>query len=108
MPPAPAASLSERHWRSADGWSTASRRRDFLALLALHRALLLGGIYLTRFYVMDDALITLRYSFHLARHGRAIWNQADVTHPSLGYTTVLWMLLNAIPALLSLTPRTSW
>jgi len=79
--------------------TTASRRRDFLALLALSWALLLGGIYLTRFYVMDDALITLRYSFNLARHGRAIWNQADVTRPSLGYTTALWMLLNAIPAL---------
>jgi arabinofuranosyltransferase len=47
---------------------------------------------------MDDALITLRYSFNLARHGHAIWNQADVSHPSMGYTTVGWMLINAVPA----------
>src|SRR5947208_6800427 len=59
------------------------------------------GVYLTRLYVMDDNLITLRYSFNHARHGHAIWNQADATHPSLGYTTVLWMLINAVPALFS-------
>lgn len=78
--------------------TTLSNRREFLALVALAFALLFCGIYLTRAYVMDDALITLRYSLNLARHGRAIWNQADVNQPSLGYTTVLWMLVNAVPA----------
>jgi hypothetical protein len=78
--------------------TTTSNRRDFLTLLGLAFSLLLGGIYATRFYLMDDALITLRYSFNLARHGHAIWNQADASDPSLGYTTPLWMLLNAIPA----------
>jgi hypothetical protein len=79
--------------------TTRSDRRDFLALAALSFLLLFLGIYVTRSYVMDDALITLRYSYNLARHGHAIWNQADASHPSMGYTTVLWMLLNAVPAL---------
>src|SRR5438034_5675801 len=64
-------------------------RREFLVLSGLAFLLLGCGIYLTRAYVMDDALITLRYSFNLARHGQAIWNQADLAHPSQGYTTVL-------------------
>src|SRR6266849_5489124 len=78
--------------------TTQSARREFLALLAVASILLLGGVYCTRSYVMDDALITLRYSFNLARNGHAIWNQADASNPSLGYTTVLWMLINAVPA----------
>src|SRR5713101_6378824 len=78
--------------------TTLSNRREFLALVGLSFVLLFCGIYATRSYVMDDALITLRYSFNLARHGHSIWNQADVSDPSLGYTTILWMLLNAIPA----------
>src|SRR5438128_1210063 len=77
---------------------TQNNRREFLALVGLSFILLFCGIYATRSYVMDDALITLRYSFNLARHGHAIWNQADVAHPTLGYTTVGWMLINAIPA----------
>jgi len=76
----------------------ATDRREFLALVGLSMALLLAGIAATRCYLMDDALITLRYSFNLARHGHAIWNQADAAQPSLGYTTVAWMLLNALPA----------
>jgi hypothetical protein len=78
--------------------TTLREKREFLALAGLSFILLFCGIYATRSYVMDDALITLRYSFNLARHGHAIWNQADVAHPSLGYTTVGWMLINAVPA----------
>src|SRR5947209_7611481 len=70
--------------------SATSARREFLLLFGLAFLLLTCGIYATRAYVMDDALITLRYSFNLARHGQAIWNQADAAHPSQGYTTVLW------------------
>jgi hypothetical protein len=76
-----------------------SDKREFLTLLGISFVLLLGGILLTHAYLMDDALITLRYSFNLARHGHAIWNQADAAHPDLGYTTFSWMLLNALPAL---------
>jgi hypothetical protein len=76
-----------------------SDKRDFLTLVGCAGVLLLASILLTRAYVMDDALITLRYSFNLARHGHAIWNQADAAQPSLGYTTLSWMLLNAVPAL---------
>jgi hypothetical protein len=74
-------------------------KRELPALWGAASILLLVGILLTRSYMMDDAFITLRYSFNLARHGRAIWNQADASHPTLGYTTVLWMALNAVPAL---------
>lgn len=80
---------------------TTTRMRERVALAGVAFLLVLLGIYLTRAYLMDDALITLRYSFNLARHGRAIWNQADAAHPTLGYTTVLWMLLNALPALVT-------
>lgn len=57
------------------------------------------GIYVTRHYLMDDALITLRYSYNFARFGIPIWNQADLDHPSMGYTSLLWMVINAVPAL---------
>jgi hypothetical protein len=48
---------------------------------------------------MDDALITLRYSYNFAHLGVPIWNEADAGNPSMGYTSILWMTLNAIPAL---------
>jgi arabinofuranosyltransferase len=68
-------------------------------LLVLAVAAVACSTYLTRAYVMDDTLITLRYSLNLARLGRPVWNQADVNNPSMGYTTIMWMLLNAVPAL---------
>src|SRR3954465_419881 len=83
---------------SATNRTPITDKREFATELGLAVALLLGGIYATRAYLMDDALITLRYAFHLPRAGQAIWNPADAAHPSLGYTTVAWMLLNALPA----------
>lgn len=71
----------------------------FLFLIA--SAALLLGVWLTRTYVMDDAMITLRYSYNFARFGIPIWNQADLSNPSMGYTSILWMSLNTLPALLT-------
>jgi len=50
-------------------------------------------------YVMDDALITLRYSENLAVNGVPIWNKADVSDPTMGYTSPMWMIVNTITAL---------
>lgn len=46
-------------------------------------------------------MITLRYSLNFARYGRPVWNHADLAHPGIGYgyTSVLWMLINLVPAL---------
>lgn len=70
-------------------------------VLLLVCALLLTSItfYATSDYLMDDALITLRYSYNFGQLGSPIWNEADIDNPSMGYTTPLWMILNAIPAL---------
>lgn len=57
------------------------------------------GVYVTRNYLMDDALITLRYSYNFANLGVPIWNQADINNPSMGYTSILWMTINSLPAL---------
>ena len=58
----------------------------------------LGGVYINRSYVMDDALITLRYSYNFAQYNVPIWNPADLTRPSMGYTSLLWLTSNTIPA----------
>lgn len=56
---------------------------------------------LTYSYVMDDALITLRYSENLARIGQPIWNRADAAEPAMGYTSPAWMAINAVTAALT-------
>ncbi len=73
--------------------------RSFLAFLSLPVIISIIGVYITRDYFMDDALITLRYSYNFARYFIPIWNQADMKSPSMGYTSFLWMIVNAIPAL---------
>lgn len=73
----------------------------FWVLFGLAALACLWGVLLTRIYVMDDALITLRYSFNFVRFGIPIWNQADLGNPSMGYTSFLWMSLNALPALIT-------
>jgi len=47
---------------------------------------------------MDDALITLRYSVNFGTLGLPIWNKADIYHPTMGFTSPLWMLINSIQA----------
>jgi hypothetical protein len=75
--------------------------KTFWILFGSSLLISLCGVYLTRNYLMDDALITLRYSFNFAKFGIPIWNQADLRNPSMGYTSLLWMSLNALPALIT-------
>lgn len=72
---------------------------SYWTLFVVSVSLALVGVYFTREYLMDDAMITLRYSYHLARLGWPVWNPADLVDPSMGYTSLAWMLLNSIPAL---------
>jgi hypothetical protein len=59
---------------------------------------ILYGFITTYGYTMDDALITLRYSINFADSGLPIWNKADFSHPTMGFTSPLWMLINSIQA----------
>jgi hypothetical protein len=72
--------------------------KTFWSLWGFSILISLVGFYITRNYLMDDALITLRYSFNFAKFGIPFWNQADLENPSMGYTSILWMAINAIPA----------
>jgi arabinofuranosyltransferase len=53
----------------------------------------LTSVALTRAYLMDDALITLRYARHLAESGHATWNRAGSEAPLVGYTSIAWMMI---------------
>lgn len=75
-----------------------SPARWWLLLIALAGVSL--TTFLARHYVLDDAYITYRYSYHLGQEGRAFWNPAQFDRPTQGYTSLAWMLLNVIPALL--------
>ena len=87
--PALTISDSDQQWKKSPYWL-------FLIFCIL---ICSCGIYVTRHYYMDDALITLRYSYNFARFGIPIWNQADIKDPSMGYTSILWMGINTLPAL---------
>lgn len=76
-------------------WNNSS----FWIFLGFSILISLCSVYITRDYFMDDALITLRYSYNFAKFGMPIWNRADFENPSMGYTSLLWMAINAIPAL---------
>lgn len=73
--------------------------KKLLTFLSFSLLVSFCGVYITRDYVMDDALITLRYSYNFAELGIPIWNQADLGNPSMGYTSFLWMAINTLPAL---------
>ena len=77
--------------------------RQVWLLFGVASVCIAASLNATRLYVMDDALITLRYSLNFARYGRPVWNHADLSHPGSGYayTSVLWMLTNTLPALLT-------
>ncbi|MBN1449905.1 MAG: hypothetical protein JW963_02735 [Anaerolineales bacterium] len=77
---------------------TKTRISFFILIAAL---LIFINLMATSHYLMDDALITLRYSYNLGQIGSPVWNEADVHQPSMGYTTPLWMALNSIPAFFS-------
>ncbi len=53
-------------------------------------------------FVLDDAYIIYRYSQHLAQGQGLVWNLGQA--PVEGYTSFLWVLLNAAGILLRLDP----
>ncbi len=73
--------------------------RDCVVLFFFGAIGVLVATLLTYPFIIDDAVITLRYSYNLAHIGQPVWNQADVDNPTMGYTSTMWMVLNAIPAL---------
>ena len=73
-----------------------------VALLLLGLVRLTWNIATDWFYTPDDTYITFRYSWNLV-HGRGPIYTAGAPH-SEGCTTFLWLLLMAIPHLLSLDP----
>lgn len=75
-----------------------SQARYLIYLIALAVGSSIFCLLATADYIMDDAFITLRYSHNFGQIGQPIWNKADIGNPSMGYTTPLWMILNAIPA----------
>ncbi len=53
-------------------------------------------------FVLDDAFVTFRYALNLAEHGQPTW---DIhLDPVEGYTSFLWVLLNAAAIKLGLDP----
>ncbi len=76
-------------------------RQNTLLLFLFGAVGLVFTIGHTSDYVMDDALITLRYSDNLADTGRPIWNKADAGNPVMGYTSPAWMLINTLTALVT-------
>lgn len=79
----------------------AAVRAMYLALAAI----LIVGVFLTLVQrvwgtTVDDTFITLRYARNLAQGYGPTWNTDGV--PVEGYTTLLWMLLLALPHVLQL------
>jgi hypothetical protein len=62
----------------------------------------LGLVSRYRGFVLDDAYIIYRYSQHLAQGQGLVWNIGQP--PVEGYTSFLWVLLNALGILLHLDP----
>ncbi len=54
-----------------------------------------------RGFILDDSFITYRYSENLARHGALTWNLGH--DPVEGFTSFLWMLVNAAGIALGLS-----
>src|SRR5947207_9423825 len=54
-------------------------------------------VAIVRHFTADDTYITLRYSRNLARGLGAVYN--PIGPPAEGYTSLLWMLLLALPHL---------
>ena len=80
----------------------AQRRRALLFVVFAATCVL--ATVVTRGYLMDDALITMRYARHFAEHGRATWNSPGTEPPRIGYTSVAWMAMEASLALVVSDP----
>ncbi|MCA8981436.1 MAG: hypothetical protein H6831_15855 [Planctomycetes bacterium] len=55
-----------------------------------------------RAFVLDDSFITFRYALNLVEHGTLAWNVGQ--QPVEGFTSLLWVLVNALGMLVSLDP----
>lgn len=75
--------------------------KEFWVLAGITAAWIALGFFMTYGYVMDDTLITLRYAYQFAHLGLPVWNPADLADPSMGFTSVVWMLLNSVAALVT-------
>jgi len=62
----------------------------------------LGLASLFRDFVLDDAFIIYRYAQHLAHGQGLVWNVGEA--PVQGYTSFLWVALNALGILLHVDP----
>src|SRR5439155_12793314 len=83
------------------GSDHAPRRAWVFAAALLSIALLLDLLFLPN--TLEDAFISFRYAAHLAQgHGLGAWNLGDGRVE--GYTSLLWVLLLALGAKLSLGP----
>ena len=65
-------------------------------------AVLAGHMALFRGFVLDDAYITYRYARNLALQGTLAWNPGS--DPVEGYTSLLWVLINAAGIRLGFDP----
>lgn len=63
-----------------------------LALWAIGAAALLINLWRNRYYIVDDAYISLRYATNLLHHGDLSWNVGERIE---GYTNLLHLLITA-------------
>jgi len=62
---------------------------------------LLSDLIAGRNYVMDDSYISFRYADNFSEYGKLIWNKNE-RQPTEGYSSLIWILILAIPAKLNL------
>ena len=53
-------------------------------------------------FVLDDSYITFRYSQNVARGDGLVWNRG--ADPVEGFTSMLWVLINAVSFLVGIDP----
>lgn len=85
--------------------ATASARSDRLPrrLLGLASAIVFVALcFPFKSFVLDDSFITYRYALNLVEHGTLAWNVGRP--PVEGFTSLLWVLVNAVGMLATLDP----
>lgn len=76
--------------------------RSTLILAGILSVLFLVLLSLFWEFVLDDSYITYRYARNLAEHGAILWNPGS--DPVEGYTSFLWVILNALGIWISADP----
>jgi len=72
-------------------------RRALVSVACLSAAVFVFSLVWAWPFTVDDTFITLRYAKNFAEKGKITWNFSDV-NPAEGYTSLLWVLMTAIPA----------